>query len=42
MGNAKNNTLKDGKIGAFTTTPNFKKTNEILKSFGEKEIDWQT
>lgn len=42
MGNAKNSTLKDGKIGAFTTTPNFKKTNEILKSLGEKEINWQT
>lgn len=42
MGNAKNSTLKDGKIGAFTTTPNFKKTNELLKSLGEKEIDWRT
>ena len=42
MGNAKNSTLKDGKIGAFTLTPNFKKTNEILKSLGEKEINWQT
>jgi len=42
MGNAKNSVLKDGKIGAFTTTPNFCKTNEILKSLGEKEIDWRT
>ena len=42
MGNAKNSTLKDGKIGAFTLTPIFKKTNEILKSLGEKEIDWRT
>ena len=42
MGNAKNSVLKDGRIGAFTATPNFKKTNEILKSFGEKEINWQT
>ena len=42
MGNAKNSVLKDGKIGAFTTTPNFKKTNEILKSLGEEEINWQT
>ena len=42
MGNAKNSVLKDGKIGAFTSTPNFKKTNEILKHLGEKEINWQT
>ena len=42
MGNAKNSTLKDGKIGAFCSTPNFKKTNDILKSLGEKEINWQT
>lgn len=42
MGNAKNSPLKDGKIGAFTSTPNFRKTNEILKSLGEKEINWQT
>lgn len=42
MGNAKNNTLKDGKIGAFSSAPNFKKTNELLKSLGEKEINWQT
>ena len=42
MGNAKNSVLKDGKIGAFTSTPNFKKTNDILKSLGEKEINWQT
>ena len=42
MGNAKNSILKDGKIGAFTTTPNFRKTNEILKSLGEKDIDWRT
>ena len=42
MGNAKNSVLKDGKIGAFTSTPNFRKTNEILKSLGEKEINWQT
>ena len=42
MGNAKNSVLKDGKIGAFTSTPNFKKTNEILHSLGEKEINWQT
>lgn len=42
MGNAKNSTLKDGKIGAFTVTPNFRKTNEILKSLGEKEIIWRT
>ncbi len=42
MGNAKNSVLKDGKIGAFTVTPNFKKTNEILNSLGEKEINWQT
>lgn len=42
MGNAKNSVLRDGKIGAFTSTPNFRKTNEILKSSGEKEIDWHT
>ena len=42
MGNAKNSVLKDGKIGAFTSVPNFKKTNEILNSLGEKEIIWQT
>lgn len=42
MGNAKNSVLKDGKIGAFTSTPNFKKTNEILSSLGEMEINWQT
>ena len=42
MGNAKNSVLKDGKIGAFTQTPNFRLTNEILKSLGEKEINWQT
>lgn len=42
MGNAKNSVLKDGKIGAFTLTPNFKKTNEIMKSLGETEINWQT
>ena len=42
MGNAKNSVLKDGKIGAFTATPNFKKTNEILKSLGEEEINWRT
>ena len=42
MGNAKNSVLKDGKIGAFTSTPNFKKTNEILKHLGENEINWQT
>ena len=42
MGNAKNSVLKDGKIGAFMSTPNFKKTNEILHSLGEKEINWQT
>ena len=42
MGNAKNSVLKDGKIGAFTSTPNFRRTNEILKSLGEKEINWRT
>ena len=42
MGNAKNSVLKDGKIGAFTSTPNFKRTNEILKALGEEEINWQT
>ena len=42
MGNAKNSVLKDGKIGAFTSMPNFRKTNEILLSLGEKEIYWQT
>jgi len=42
MGNAKNSSLKDGKIGAFSTTPNFRKTNELLLSLGEKEINWQT
>ena len=42
MGNAKNSVLKDGKIGAFTSTPNFKNTNEILISLGEKAINWQT
>ena len=42
MGNAKNSPLKDGKIGAFTQTPNFNLTNEILTSLGEKEINWQT
>lgn len=42
MGNAKNSPLKDGKIEAFTQAPNFKRTNDILKSFGEKEINWQT
>ncbi len=42
MGNAKNTPIKDGKIGAFSTTPNFRKTNEILKSLGEKEINWNT
>ena len=42
MGNAKNSTLKDGKIGAFSSVPNFRKTNELLKSMGEKEINWQT
>ncbi len=42
MGNAKNSALKDGKIGAFTSTPNFRKTNELLKSLGEEEINWQT
>ena len=42
MGNAKNSVLKDGKIGAFTATPNFKRTNEILSFCGEKEINWQT
>ena len=42
MGNAKNSVLKDGKIGAFTKTPNFCRTNEILKMLGETEIDWQT
>ena len=42
MGNAKNSVLKDGKIGAFTQTPNFKRTNEILQSLGEKEINWKT
>ena len=42
MGNAKNSVLKDGKIGAFTQTPNFRLTNEIFKSLGEKEINWQT
>jgi len=42
MGNAKNSVLKDGKIGAFTSTPNFLRTNELLKSVGEEEINWQT
>ena len=42
MGNAKNSVLKDGKIGAFTSTPNFFRTNDILKSLGEQEINWQT
>ena len=42
MGNAKNSDLKEGKIKAFTSAPNFSKTNEILKSFREKEIDWRT
>ena len=42
MGNAKNSTLKDGQIPSFTSTPNFRLTNEILKSLGEKEIDWRT
>ena len=42
MGNAKNSELKDGKIQAFTSAPNFSKTNEILKSLSEKEIDWST
>ena len=42
MGNAKNSSLKDGKIGAFTATPNFRRTNELLKLSGEKEINWQT
>jgi len=42
MGNAKNTPIKEGKIGAFSTTPNFRKTNEILKSLGEKEINWNT
>lgn len=42
MGNAKNSTLKDGKIGAFTSTPIFGKLNEMLNSIGEKEIDWRT
>jgi len=42
MGNAKNSELKDGKIKAFTSAPNFSKTNELLKSCGEKEINWQT
>ena len=42
MGNAKNSVLKNGKIGAFTQTPNFKRTNEILQSLGEKEINWKT
>ena len=42
MGNAKNSELKDGKIKAFVSAPNFSKTNEILKSLSEKEIDWRT
>ncbi len=42
MGNAKNSDLKDGKIKAFTSAPNFSKCNEILKNAGEKEINWQT
>ncbi len=42
MGNAKNSELKDGKIKAFTSVPNFFNTNELLKSCGEKEINWQT
>ena len=42
MGNAKNSVLKEGKIGAFTSTPNFRKTNEILSKLGEKEINWKT
>lgn len=42
MGNAKNCPIKGGKIGAFTSTPNFRITNEILCSLGEKEINWQT
>ena len=42
MGNAKNSELKDGKIKAFTSAPNFSKTNEILRTLSVKEIDWQT
>ena len=42
MGNAKNSTLKDGKIPSFTSAPIFGKTNEILKLLGEKAIDWRT
>ena len=42
MGNAKNSELKDGKIKAFTAANNFSKTNEILKSLSEKEINWKT
>jgi len=42
MGNAKNSDLKDGKIKAFTSVPNFSKTNQLLKACGEKEINWQT
>jgi len=42
MGNAKNSELKEGKIKAFTSADNFSKTNIILKSLNEKEINWQT
>ena len=42
MGNAKNSELKDGKIKAFTSAPNFSKTNQILKTLSEQEINWAT
>ena len=42
MGNAKNSDLKDGKIKAFMSVSNFSKTNDILKTFFVKEIDWRT
>jgi uracil DNA glycosylase len=42
MGNAKNTPLKDGKIPSFMSSNNFFKANEILKSCGEKEINWTT
>lgn len=42
MGNAKNSELKDGKIPAFTASPTFRRTNEILKSLGQLEVSWQT
>lgn len=42
MGNAKNSELKEGRIKAFTSANNFSKTNNILKSLNEQEINWQT